>query len=311
MLILGCGYIGRRVARRYLDRGESVVGVVRSARSVAELQRDGIPAIVCDLAVDSLAELPLAGERVLHLVPPPRQGSLDTLTRRLVSAFAPQGQPARLVYISTTGVYGDCGGAWVDESWPARPSADRARRRWDAEQTLGRWSLAGTGESAADPEGSGSAGRLAGGRPDLGAELVVLRVAGFYGPGRLPLERIRQGLPLVREQEAPYSNRIHADDLAQACVLAMERAEASSLYNVCDGNPSTMTDYFFRVADGAGLPRPPVLALADAAGELSPGMLSYVRESRRLSNRKLVEELGVALRFPTLDSGLEDCFTRG
>ena len=287
MLILGCGYIGARVARRYLDRGEPVLGIVRSEQRVEQLRHDGIAAATCDLAVDALSVLPLAGESLIHLAPPPGSGIEDLHTRRLVAAFSHVGTPRRVVYISTTGVYGDCAGAWVDETWPARPQADRARRRWDAEQTLRRWSQT------------------------TGGELVVLRVAGIYGPGRLPLERIRRGLPLVREEEAPYSNRIHADDLVQICVAATDRAVSGSLYNVCDGNPTTMTDYFFKVADGAGLPRPPVLSLAEAEGALSTGMMSYMRESRRLSNRKMLDELGVQLRFPTLDKGLPSCLGQG
>jgi nucleoside-diphosphate-sugar epimerase len=112
---------------------------------------------------------------------------------------------------------------------------------------------------------------------------------------------------LVREEESPYSNRIHADDLVATCLAAMERADSGSLYNVCDGNPTTMTDYFFQVADEAGLPRPPTLTLDEAQGELSAGMMSYMRESRRLSNRKMLEELGVQLRYPSLARGLPAC----
>lgn len=280
LLIIGCGYVGRRLAQYYRALGrEDLLGVTRTASSAAELEGEGVPARACDLACDALAGLPLAGAQVFHLAPPPARGVEDLHTRRLVAAFA-HAPPSRLVYISTTGVYGDCDGAWVDETWPARPMADRARRRWDAEQTLRAW------------------GR------DSGAALVILRVAGIYGPDRLPLERIRQGLPLVRETEAPYSNRIHVDDLVAACAAAMERGADGAVYNVCDGAPTTMTDYFFRVADAVGLPRPPVISLAEAGEALSPGMLSYMSESRRLSNRRMIEELGVRLSYPTLDAGL-------
>lgn len=284
MLILGCGYIGRRVARPYLDQGETLLGVVRNPESQAALARDGIPARALDLTSASLEELPLAGERIFHFAPPTGNGVEDPGTRRLVSAFAKTGHPRRILYISTTGVYGDCDGDWVDETRPPCPGVDRARRRWDAEQILRGWS------------------------DSSGGELVILRVAGIYGGGRLPLERIRRALPLVRKEEAPFSNRIHAEDLVQICIAAMERGPGGALYNVCDGNPSTMTDYFFQVADRAGLPHPPVISLGDAEDRLSPGMVSYMRESRRLSNRKLLEELGVELRFPTLEAGLEDCF---
>jgi nucleoside-diphosphate-sugar epimerase len=283
MLILGCGYIGRLVARSYLDRGEPVIGVVRSEQSAKSLERDGIEAKAVDLAAASLAGLPLAGERIFHFAPPPGQGVEDLHTRRLAAELARRDEAKHLVYISTTGIYGDCAGAWVDETRAPLPAADRARRRWDAEQTLRRWSEAGSGE------------------------LIILRVGGIYGPGRLPLERIRQGLPLVREEEAPFSNRIHAEDLARICVAAMDRGPNGAVYNVCDGHPTTMTDYFFRVADRAGLPRPPVIPLIEAESQLSPSMMSYMRESRRLSNRRMLQELGVELRFPTLEEGLRDC----
>jgi len=290
-LILGCGYIGRRLARHYLDQDLPVVGVVRSAESAADLTAQGIPALALDLGRDpdtardwdELARASVAGAQVFHLAPPPEAGTQDLHTRHLVAAFDRLGHPSRLVYISTTGVYGDCGGDWVDEDRPVNPRADRALRRWDAEQTLGRW------------------------RSATGHALVILRVAGIYGPGRLPLERIRAGLPLVRPEEAPWSNRIHADDLVSACIAAMGHGADGAIYNACDGHPSTMTDYFFQVADAAGLPHPPVLSLTEAREQLSPGMLSYMRESRRLSNRRLVEDLGVELRYPALAQGLPSC----
>ncbi|MBK1731169.1 SDR family oxidoreductase [Thiococcus pfennigii] len=286
VLILGCGYLGRRLARHYLDRGTAVLGVVASEASRRALSDEGIPALAIDLAADDLGRLPLAGRSLFHLAPPPGQGVEDRVTRRLVAACARQGHPRRLVYISTTGVYGDCGGAWVDETWPVRPSAERAQRRWDAEQTLRQW------------------------RQASGETLVILRVAGIYGPERLPLERIRQGLPLVCESQAPFSNRIHVDDLVQACVAAMERGADGEVYNVCDDRPSTMTDYFFQIADAAGLPRPPEIPISEMAGQLSAGMQSYMRESRRLSNRKLRTALGVELAYPTLEDGLAGALAR-
>lgn len=287
-VILGCGYIGRRLAHHSLAQGRTVLGVTRSAQSAAALRAEGIASLALDLASDldpdDLSAIPLAGAQVFHLAPPPEAGTQDLHTRHLVAAFAQAGNPSRVVYISTTGVYGDCGGAWVDEDRPVHPQADRALRRWDAEQTLGHW------------------------RTSTGSALVILRVAGIYGPGRLPLERIRAGLPLVRPEDAPWSNRIHADDLAAACIAAMDRGADGAIYNACDGDPSTMTDYFFQVADAAGLPRPPAIPLTEAEGVVSAGMLSYLRESRRLSNRRLVEDLGVTLRYATLAQGLPSCF---
>ncbi len=281
-IIVGCGYVGTRLARQYLARGEAVSGLTRSEAGLRRVAAAGIPGRRHDLLHDDWSGLglALAGARLFHLAPPPDQGVEDPHTRRLVQSFEQTGQPRRIVYISTTGVYGDCQGAWIDETRPAQPMVDRSRRRWDAEQTLRRWSQA------------------------TGGEVVILRVAGIYGPDRLPLERIRQGVPLVRAEEAPYTNRIHVDDLVTVCCAAMEKGIDGSIYNACDGAPSTMTDYFLAVADAAGLPRPPCVSMDEAAGRLSVGMMSYLAESRRLSNRKLREELGVEFLYPTLADGL-------
>jgi nucleoside-diphosphate-sugar epimerase len=284
VLIVGCGYVGRRVAALHLARGEPVVGIVRSADSAEALADAGIEAVRANLDAEPL-DLPTRGAGVYYFAPPPDTGTTDPRLARFLASLAASDQPRRIVYIGTTGVYGDCGGAWVDESRPPNPSVDRARRRWDAECRLRDWAKA------------------------TGGGLVILRVAGIYGPGRLPLERLRRGLPMVPEDEAPWTNRIHVDDLANVCVAAMDCAPDGAVYNVSDGSPGNMSDYFNRVADLAGLPRPPVVRLAEAGGRLSEGLLSYLRESRRLDNRKMLAELGVTLRYPTLADGLPACFS--
>jgi nucleoside-diphosphate-sugar epimerase len=284
-VIVGCGEVGTRLAQRLLAQGdESVLGLVRSSASAARLAAAGIPSVVCDLLTADAAppEVVTADVDVFHFAPPPEQGVIDLHTRHLLELFAHCGTPRRLVYISTTGVYGDCQGAWIDETQPVRPLAERSLRRWDAEQTLRQWSVIS------------------------GTVVVTLRVAGIYGPGRLPLARLRQGVPLVRPEEAPYTNRIHVDDLVTVCLAALERGTAGAVYNACDGAPSTMTDYFLAVAAAAGLPAPPLLPLAEASAQVSAGMRSYLAESRRLSNRKLREELGVILKYPNLAAGLHD-----
>jgi nucleoside-diphosphate-sugar epimerase len=134
--------------------------------------------------------------------------------------------------------------------------------------------------------------------------IVVLRVAGIYGPDRLPVERLSRREPVLREEESPWSNRIHVDDLAQACVAAMRHGRNGAVYNATDGHPSTMTDYFNRVADAVDLPRPPQVSRVDSRTRMSEGMLSYLAESKRLDNRRLREELGVKLQYPDLASGL-------
>lgn len=280
IVIVGCGYVGERLARQYLDRGDPVFGLVRSRSGLDRLAAAGIPAARHDLAVTDPMPCSLADVRLFHLAPPQAQGREDLHTRRLIESFDRAGHPRRLVYISTTGVYGDCDGAWVDEDWPTRPTLDRSLRRLDAEEQLTYWSR------------------------QHGGELIVLRVAGIYGPGRLPLERLKRGLPLVRPEEAPYSNRIHVDDLVAVCVAAMERGRNGAIFNVSDGRPSTMTEYFTQIAEAASLPQPPLIGMTEASAHLSEGMMGYMSESRRLSNRRLREDLGVELRYPTLTQGL-------
>lgn len=280
-IIIGCGYVGRRVAALEQAAGRSVLGVVRSADSAAALAASGIEARTADLdQPESLASLPLAGATVYYLAPPPPRGDSDPRMEGFIGVLRRSGVPDRVVLISTTGVYGDCGGEWVDEQRTPRPQADRARRRLAAEEALRQWAR------------------------EQRAAVVVLRVPGIYGPGRLPVARLRQGLPVLREAEAPFSNRVHVDDLARACLAAARGGANGAVYNVSDGAPSTMTDYFNRVADAVGLPRPPQISLEQARRELSPGMLSYLAESKRLDTRRMREELGVIPEFGDLDAGL-------
>jgi len=283
MLIIGCGYIGERVARRLQEEGEPVAGVVRSQAAAEHIGSLGIPVIRCDLDSESLPAGSTEGQQLFYFAPPPSEGKEDTRMAGFLDALVNTGQPQRIVYISTTGVYGDCQGEWVDETREANPQVDRARRRLHAEQLLRSWV------------------------ERTGGELVILRVAGIYGPGKLPLARLRKKTPMVAESDAPWTNRIHADDLVEICLAAMQRGGHGEVFNVSDGEPGNMTDYFNRVADMMDLPRPPVISLAQAREELSPGLLSYLGESRRLDNTKLVRELGVTLRYPDLSSGLPAC----
>jgi nucleoside-diphosphate-sugar epimerase len=168
----------------------------------------------------------------------------------------------------------------VTEASPVAPQTARGKRRLDAEQALLRWS-----EQQRVP-------------------VAILRVPGIYGPDRLPVERIRSGQPILREQDAPFTNRIHADDLAMICVVAAERAPAGAIYNVSDGQPGNMSQYFKDVADALGLPHPPEVSREEAEKVLSAGMLSYLNESRRISNQKILSQLGVQLKYPNLATGL-------
>lgn len=282
MLIVGCGDVGRALAMDARATGERVQCIVRSAASAAALRASGLAAQALDLDTQAVAGSLVDDRQIFYFAPPPRQGRSDPRMRRFLGAL-PAGLAPRLVYISTSGVYGDCRGDYVDETRPARPGVDRAHRRYDAERQLRAWHAAG------------------------GGELVILRVAGIYGPDKLPLARLRKQVPMVGEDEAPWTNRIHIDDLVQVCAAAMVRGRDGEIYNVSDGTPGNMRDYFDRVADLYGLPRPPLVRLADAQGTLSSGLMSYLAESRRLDNRKMLAELGISLRYPTLAKGLASC----
>lgn len=284
VLIIGCGDVGRRVAAGERAAGETVTALVRSAHSATRLAAPGLHVARGDLdKPETLTGLPTREARVYYFAPPPSSGTTDPRLRNFLASLAPDALPARIVLISTSGVYGNCHGEWVTEDRPPRPDADRARRRLDAEQQLRAW-----GEAHATP-------------------VVILRVPGIYGPGRLPEKRLRAGEPVLCEAESPWSNRVHIEDLVRACLAAGERDRPGAVYNISDGHPTTMTDYFNRVADALELKRPPPITLAQAHATLSEGMQSYLAESKRLDNRRMREELGVVPRYPDLTLGLANC----
>jgi nucleoside-diphosphate-sugar epimerase len=282
VLIVGCGDVGLRAARRLRMRGVQPLGVVRSPEKALALEAEGIPAQRADLDDSgAIARLPLGGAQVIYLAQPPQPGITDPRMARFLAACAGH-PPRRVVYVSTTGVYGDQQGAEVDEETPVNPETDRARRRMDAERQLRDFAAT------------------------HGTEVVILRVPGIYGPGRLPLDRIRAGTPVICPDEAPPGNRIHAEDLAALCVAALERGTPGEVYNVGDGEHASMTDLIYKVADLAGLPRPPCVPLAEADQHISAAMMSFIRESRIINAEKGLQALGVTLRFPDIESGIRD-----
>jgi len=276
-LIVGCGDVGCRLARLLAARGMDVTGVVRSPASAKALDRLGIRARIADLDADTIADLP-ATDWLFHFAPPPEKGETDPRLAQVLDALS--AAPQRLVYLSTSAVYGDCGGRWIDESEPCKPKSARGFRRLDAERTMLDWASA------------------------HGVAAMILRVPGIYGPGRLPTQRLAAGTPLVQGDQSPFTNRIHADDLAAAALRVAEAGTAGAAYNVSDGQPTTMTDYFLRCAALLGVPPPPQVPLAQALATMSPMLKSFLEESKRLSNRRLVEELGWTPRHASLDSGL-------
>lgn len=229
---------------------------------------------------ESLAALEPA-DAMLHCAPPPPAGPADTRTANLLVALeSSRILPTRIVYISTSGVYGDCGGAQADESRPINPQSPRARRRADAEARLARWCAA------------------------RGVALVVLRAPGIYASDRLPLARLRAGTPVLRDADDVYTNHIHADDLAAICARALEDSAPAGTYNASDDSQIRMGAWFDLVADCAGLPRPPRISRAESAGRMPPELLSFMNESRRLDNTRLKRTLGVRLRYPSVREGL-------
>lgn len=277
-LIVGCGDIGLRIAERLRLREVAVIGAVRRPEAAAVLAQRGIEPWLIDL--DAPAAQPPACDAVYWCAPPPAEGETDSRLRGLLPRLPPPSQG--LLYISTSAVYGDCQGRWIDEAEPLKPGTARGRRRLDAELALRAWSAR------------------------TGVRSVVLRVPGIYGPGRLPVERLRRGEPVLRESEAPYTNRVHADDLADACLLALARGEAGAAYNVGDGAPTSMSDYLLRCARLLGLPEPGRIALAEAPAHFSPMLRSFLEESKRLKVERL-RALGWTPRYPDLEAGLPSC----
>ncbi len=294
--VVGHGDIGHRVAKLYRDRlNESLKVTFHNETALQQekhAQQTGQQAYYLELD-DEQASLPEEiTSKIFYFAPPPKTGKQDTRLAGFLNKLAQQPiQPEHIVLISTTGVYGNCNGQWVDESAAINPVAERACRRADAEKALTQW--AKQHRKCA----------------------TILRVPGIYAEDRLPLERLKKGLPIVKESESPWTNRIHADDLANICYQAMLRHSTQStveaiskpveIYNVSDGNPSTMTAYFNAVADYSGLPRPPQISLKQAEAELSAGMMSYMKESRRISNKKMLDQLGVQLLYPMLSHCLK------
>lgn len=284
IIIAGCGYIGTRVARIWKETGAQVTCLVRSPGHQAALESEGFTARSCSL--DDPADIPaldVAGCIVYYFVPPPGGGTADSRARHFCTAISGSAPPVRIIYMSATSVYSETGGATVTEESPTEPHSAMGKRRLDAERAF-----LGFGEAA-------------------GVPVVILRVSGIYGPGRLPLMQISQGQPLLYEGESGPSNRIHADDLAAVCRAAADKGEGGDIFNVSDGHPSSMTSYFNACADLLGYPRQPQVSMAEARRVMSPLMLSYVTDSRVVDNARMLGRLNIRLRYPTMLDGLPHC----
>ncbi len=284
LLIIGCGDVGQRVVR--VQRHVRVMALTSSPARVAALRAQDVLPVVGNLdAPASLQRLAGWATRVLHLAPPPLQGETDPRTLALTRVLMRRSAPLSVVYGSTSGVYGDCAGAWVDECRPVNPVTPRAQRRVDAEARVRHL------------------GRLRSGR----TRVSVLRIPGIYAPNReggTPRERLLRGTPVLTRADDVFTNHIHADDLARACQLALWRGKPQRTYNVNDDSQMLMGDYFDMAADLYGLAKPPRISRAQAQTELPAMQLSFMSESRRMVNTRMKRELRLQLRYAHTKDGL-------
>ena len=271
-LIVGCGDTGVRVAARAVAAGDTVTGVVRSQASAARVRAVGATAQVLDLDTDTL-DLG-ACDRLFYFAPPQREGESDTRMARVLAAL--DSAPAYTVYISTSGVYGDCGGDWVDESRPVNAESERAKRRVDAESRIVAFA----------------------------PQARILRAPGIYGPNRLPIDRLREGTPILDDADGGWSNRIHIDDLAAIAWLAGSQSLSHNVYNASDGHPTGLGVYYDTLAHMLDIAPPPRISWAEAEQRFSAMRLSFLRESRRLSNQRLRDDSGYEFAFADFHDGL-------
>ncbi|SMF37636.1 SDR family oxidoreductase [Pseudogulbenkiania subflava] len=281
LLIAGFGDVARR-AVPLLAPHWRLLALVRRPEQADEARRLGIQPVLADLDDKrSLARLAGLADALLYTAPPPERGEHDPRLGKLLCTLAKgKSLPQRVVYISTSGVYGDAGGAWLDETAPLRPQSARAKRRVDAERRLRAFARSS------------------------GASITILRAPGIYAAERLPTTRLINGTPLIAADEDSYGNHIHADDLARLCAAALRRTGGIRIYNACDDEPLTVGEWYDRLADALGMPRAPRLPRIEVQAAVSPALWSFLAESRRLDNHRLKRELKVRLRYPTVASFL-------
>ena len=289
LLLVGCGDIALRAAP-LLRAHYRLLGLCRRPENFDRLRLCGITPVFGDLdnpkSLDKLAGIAHA---VLHLAPPLNHGKRDIRTTNLLVALTKRSTmkriilPQRFIYISTSGVYGNCNGALIDETYPINPRTERSLRRADAEIQTRNWGLRNH------------------------VRVSILRVPGIYAADRLPLVRLREGAPMLLPDEDCYTNCIHADDLVRIIFAALRHAKPGRIYHACDDSHLKMGEYFDLIADRIGIPRPPRVARATANEHISVGMLSYMEESRQLMNMRIKNELHVNLRYPTVAEGILTC----
>jgi len=276
ILIVGSGDVALR-AIPLLGNGYRIFALVRNPAYCARLRALGAVPILGDLdSRATLARIAGIADAVLHFAPPPNTGAGDPRTRNLLAALSRSTLPRRLIYISTSGVYGDCAGAWVSETSPLKATSPRSLRRVDAERQVRLWARHNRVNAS------------------------ILRVPGIYAADRLPLSRLQQGTPAIKDSEDSYTNHIHADDLAQISVAALRHGKPCRVYHASDDSHLKMGEYFDLVADACRLPRVPRISRAEAQSVLPEMLLSFMNESRRLTNQRMKRELKVKLNYPTV-----------
>jgi nucleoside-diphosphate-sugar epimerase len=278
LLIVGSGDVAMR-AIPLLRRVYKIGALARKPEYFDRLRTLGVIPVPGDLDDrNTLARITGWPDAVLHLAPPPASGQHDARTRNLLSALSRDRPPREFVYISTSGVYGDCGGDWVSESRPLNCTSPRSQRRVDAERQIRAWARRNRVRAS------------------------ILRVPGIYAEDRLPVGRLRQGMPAIIDDEDSYTNHIHADDLAKIIVAALRRGRNCRVYHASDDSHLKMGEYFDQVADALRLPRVPRIGRSEAQQVLPESLLSFMNESRRLTNRRMKRELRVSLCYPTVAS---------
>ncbi len=284
VLLVGCGDVGLRVAR-LLGPGVRLLALTSSPGRVPELRAQGMTPLLGNLdQPGSLWRLSGLATRVVHMAPPPDSGRQDPRTQNLLVALRKRASARSLVYGSTSGVYGDCQGQIATETRAVHAETTRAQRRIDAEARVRHFGRA------------------------TATRVNVLRIPGIYAPNRVggtPRERLLKGTPVLQASDDVFTNHIHADDLARACVAALWRGRPGRVYNVNDDSCLKMGDYFDLAADLYGLARPPRVPRSTATLQLPLMLLSFMSESRRMDNRRLKTELRLTLRYPRVSDGLQ------
>jgi nucleoside-diphosphate-sugar epimerase len=281
ILIVGCGDIALRVAH-LLNGRYRLFGLLRNTARFAELHTAGITPLPGDLDnALSLRRLTGLAHTVLHFAPPPNTGHSDTRTRNLLAILSRGTLPESFVYISTSGVYGDCAGESVTETHALNAQTARAQRRVDAENIIRSWAKR------------------------TGVRAIILRVPGIYAADRLPLHRLQQGTPAIVAAEDSHTNHIHADDLARIVTASLRHAKPNRVYHTSDDSELKMGDYFDSVADAFGLPHVPRISREQAQQTLPKTLLSFINESRRLTNTRMKRELKIMLLYPTVADALK------